>query len=172
MPLLVPGTINHNFLLSSPWYRQVGTEIVLPNDTDGPLQTLFGGHDGLTMVSLKKRFIISGDYGIVRTHNYSVVPTQAAWHASGSDNTRFGNARLGRQYEMCNAQLWQGGRASTIVWFGIIWDAVAVFTEWTFVLVLMSTANAIWTRNDGINANARVTLKAAAVVVLSCEILG
>ena len=156
------------------WYRQGGTEIVLPNDTDGPaLQTLFGGHDGLAMVSLKKRFIIAGDNGIVPTHNYCVVPTQSTWHASGSDNTRFGNARLGRQDEMYNAQLWQGrGRASSIVWFGIIWDAVTVFTKWTYVLVSVSTVNAIWTRNDWINAKARVTLKAAVVVVLSCEMLG
>jgi hypothetical protein len=95
---------NHNFLLSSRWYRQRGTEIVLPNDTDGQLQTLFGGHDGLTMVSLMKRFIIAGDNDgiVVPTHNYCVVPTQAALHASGSVNTQFGNARLGRQDGMCN----------------------------------------------------------------------
>jgi hypothetical protein len=70
-------TRNHNFFHHDGTYRQGGTEIVLPDGTDGLLQTLYGSHDGLIMVSLEKRCIIV-DYGIVPTHDYGIVLTQAA----------------------------------------------------------------------------------------------
>ena len=61
-------TINHNFFIFIMMVQTRGTESVLPDGTDGPLQTLYGSsHDnGLIMVSLENRFIIV-DYGIVPT---------------------------------------------------------------------------------------------------------
>ena len=112
MPL--QGTRNHNFLFSSRWYRQGRTEIVLPNDTDGPLQSRFGGHDGLIMVRLKKRFIIAGDNGIVPTHNFCIVPTQAEMQAAVI-TPDFTMPDWADKMRMCNAQLWQGGHASTTI---------------------------------------------------------
>ena len=113
MPL--QGTRNHNFLFSSRWYRQGRTEIgVLPNDTDGPLQTNFGGHDGLILGPLKKRFIIAGDYGIALTRNFCIVPTQADMQAAVI-TPDFATPDWADKMRMCNAQLWQGGHASTTI---------------------------------------------------------